>query len=975
MEIAREKRVFTLLREALDQEPAQRNAFVDARCADDAAMAARLHELLSVSDSTSTVLDGGASRLAARLEETADDLPPGTQLGTWRVLQALGRGGMGAVYLAEREGDGFVQRGAVKLIKRGMDSADVLARFRRERQILARLRHPNIARLLDGGLSEDGRPWLAMEHVEGESLSDFAARGEVDVSARVTLLLTLTDAVAYAHRQLVVHRDLKPSNVLVDSNGAPHLLDFGIARLLEDTDQPERTATAARFLTRAYAAPEQERGESAGTATDVFQLGVLAFELLSGARFHGNPAAGARPTQRLCEARAALGADGPIAVAPRALQGDLGVIVTRATDPDSWRRYASVDAFAEDLRRWRDGRAILARSDSRGYRFTRFVARHRIGVAAVAITLIAVLAGAGVALWQAHAARLATQRAEAVNGFLENLFKSIDPENARGRSVSAKELVDNAAARLGGELAGQPAAAAQLRNVLGATYFALGDYSAAETQYSAALAQFAPEQSGLAIETRHGLAQIAAMTGRLKDATTLIDEAEALRRVQRPNDMTLRDLILQERASIASFNGDAEQAATLGNQALESRRMRLGVDARETLDSEQSLAVYRGEQGRPAEALALIDHVIESMRRTNGEDAPRLASPLFNRATFQALLGDYAGSLESAEACLALRRRILPPNHPDIARTLGRKASSLNELGRVQESLALRPEIVAILRAPTAPDRGLLAQELNNWGVGCYRAGDIDCAVKYISEALAIWQADLPPDHAFLLTARTSLATLETNRGHLAEGETQLRAVLAQREAAFGAGSDAALLDGWLNNSSALISNLRFQQRSEEALGIARIAMQRADAGLPAPHLQRSITRSNTAAVLADLGDCTAAQPLAQSALDEAHALAPAGALERGLALQVLGRCSLQGKVAETARQQLVQAVTALTEGGSSDHWRTLRARAELGLAEQALGQTSAARANLDTAIAALATTRPWMPDLVALRAARARLR
>ena len=974
MDLALERRAFALLREALDREPAQRDAFVEAHCAGDTALTARLRELLIAAEGSSDVLDGSAAQLAARLEASADDLPAGTQLGAWRVLHALGRGGMGAVYLAEREGDGFVQRCAVKLIKRGMDSAEVLARFRRERQILARLLHPHLARLVDGGVSEDGRPWLAMEYVEGEPLSTFAARREVDIGARVALLLSLADAVAYAHRQLVVHRDLKPSNVLVDGNQAPHLLDFGIARLLEDTEQPERTATAARFITRAYAAPEQERGESAGTATDVYQLGVLAFELLSGARFHGNTAVNARPTQRLVEARTALGAGGPAAVPPRALHGDLGVIVARATDPDPARRYASVDAFAEDLRRWREGRAILARSDSTGYRFMRFVTRHRVAVGAAAITLVAILSGAGVALWQAHAARLATQRAESVNGFLENLFKSIDPENARGRTVTAKELVDNAAARLGGELAAQPAAAARLHNVLGATYLALGDYAAAETQYRAALPLFAVEQAALAVDTRHGLARIAETTGRLKEAAVLLDESEELRRTQRPDDVGLRDLIVQERASIASDSGDAEQAAKLGEQALASRRMRLGSDANETLDSEQSLAVYRREQGRPAEALALIEHVIVTVRRTDGDESPRLASPLFNRAVFLAELGDYAGSLASAEECLALRRRILPPNHPDIARTLGRKAQDLNELGRVQESLALRGEIVAILRAPAQPDRDLLAQELNNWGVGCYRAGDIDCAVTHIGEALAIWQSDLPPDHSNVLTARTSLAALETNRGHLAEGEKQLRAVLAQREAAFASGSNAALLDGWLNNSSALMANLRFQQRSDEALAITRAAMQRADAGLAAPHLQRSIARSNNAAVLADLGDCAAAQPLGRSALEEARALAPAGALERGLALQVLGRCALQGNDADTARQQLDDAVTALTEGGSAEHWRTMLARAQLGLAEAASGQTAKARSNLDIAIGALTATRPWLPDLAAFRAARARL-
>ncbi|KAB2897411.1 MAG: serine/threonine protein kinase, partial [Dokdonella sp.] len=278
-------RTYVLLREALDVDEAERAQWIARRCAGDAALAAELQALLATQ--APSLLDGEAGALAARLVAASapgDELACGSRLGAWRIQRTLGHGGMGTVYLVERAGDGYTQRGALKLIKRGMDSAAVLARFRRERQILSQLEHPNLARLLDGGVSDGGQPWFVMEYIDGLGLRQWLAQPSASLAARITAWLQLCDAVAHAHRHLIVHRDIKPENVLITSDGHARLLDFGIARLLAD-EADEHTRTQQRFVSRAYAAPEQLRGDATTTATDIYQLGALLFELLTGARF------------------------------------------------------------------------------------------------------------------------------------------------------------------------------------------------------------------------------------------------------------------------------------------------------------------------------------------------------------------------------------------------------------------------------------------------------------------------------------------------------------------------------------------------------------------------------------------------------------------------------------------------------------------------------------------------------------------
>lgn len=386
--------------------------------AEDPDLAGEVRALIAADAQADGVLEHREETLAPIAADQRPELG-----GGWRVIEAIGRGGMGEVWLAESLGGGVGRRAAIKLLKRGMDSEALLERFLQERRILARLSHPAIAGMLDAGITPDGRPFLAMEFIRGEPITAYARRVGLGLTARIRLLAEVADAVDHAHRQLVVHRDLKPGNVLVDEEGKPHLLDFGIAKVLgEDTDQLVVTATGVRVLSPAYAAPEQVRGEDVSVAADVYGLGVLLYELLTGRLPHQRSGRVERLAQEISEERALRpsSAASDVAMAQqvpwaRRLAGDLDTILLKAIHAEPDRRYASAAALADDLRRYLAGRPIHARPDRGWYRFGKFLSRHRLA-AAVSVASLAVLLGT--LGWSLGQARRAHAEATAVQALL-----------------------------------------------------------------------------------------------------------------------------------------------------------------------------------------------------------------------------------------------------------------------------------------------------------------------------------------------------------------------------------------------------------------------------------------------------------------------------------------------------------------------------------------------------------------------------
>ena len=426
------------------------------------------------------------------------DPPPPERLGVWTLGERLGAGGMGEVWAAERSEGGFHQRAAVKLVRSGMSSREIVARFQMERQLLARLNHAAIARLLDGGVAPDGRPWFAMERVDGEPITDYAESRALPLVERLRLLIEVARAVDSAHRSLVLHRDLKPSNILVTGSGEPKLLDFGLAKLLEPESDPRLTRSDVRALTPAYAAPEQVLGEPVTMATDVYALGVLLYELTTGELPHvrRSPTAEGlaeeisretieRPSSRVRRSSAEIDAREAIAGMSRArlahrLKGDLDTIVLAALQREPERRYPTAAAFADDLERFLDGRPVAARRDTLGYRTRKFVGRHRVAVAAALLVTLSLVAGAVATLWQARAVRIESERTARVRDFLASIFGSLDPDLGPGRDASAATLLADAAARVEVELGDEPRIAAELYVALGRAWLALDRYDEAD---------------------------------------------------------------------------------------------------------------------------------------------------------------------------------------------------------------------------------------------------------------------------------------------------------------------------------------------------------------------------------------------------------------------------------------------------------------------------------------------------------------
>jgi serine/threonine protein kinase len=654
----RAARAVLLLRDALDLEGAEREAFLARECAGDAALRTEIDALLSRVDTLNHVLDEPALAVAGRLIGDEPDARIGQQIGGFRIDALLGEGGMGSVYRATRSDADFTQTVALKIIRSSAPSAALRERFRRERAILARLDHPGIARFIDGGVTDAGELWFAMALIEGDSIAHHAETSAMGIRERLALLAEVCDAVAAAHRSLIVHRDLKPSNILVDAAGKPHLLDFGIAKLLDDADS-SATQTDARAMTPHYAAPEQIRGEAVTTATDVYALGVVLFELLAGRR----PFAAASQTpfelQRavleasrpsLAEAAATASVGSASSATSRSrdwllqLRGDLEHIVERAMARDPERRYASAAALADDLRRHLDGRPILARPDTLGYRASKFVQRNQWGVALSALAVLMLLATTAISIVQAQRADRESQRAVAAAALAksESLRAQAAAEQANQERDAARDegqrqdaLREHFAAVLGrasdSAEAITPARLTELvadRSLLGKSsdrdmqraldlaivdfFMVRGDYPRVLTlleELDADLQDASPRHRALAASNR---ALAAIRVGKLDLADASISEAEAVMSAEQRRGGAMVSRIEMARGQVQRARGDLP--ASTASALLSARLAAAATDISEfergaTIGSAAVAMLQLGDLQAAAQLAAQADEV------------------------------------------------------------------------------------------------------------------------------------------------------------------------------------------------------------------------------------------------------------------------------------------------------------------------------------------------------------------------------
>ena len=780
----------------------------------------------------------------------------GALVGPWRLLAPLGRGGMGEVWEAERADGGFEQRVALKLVKRGMDSEEILGRFLRERQILAHLAHPGIARLLDGGLTADGRPFFALEKVSGAPITQHARERGLAVAARVDLMIAACDAVDSAHRQLVVHRDLKPSNVMVTDEGEVKLLDFGIAKLLgEPEGEAPPTALGLRALTPAYAAPEQILGEPVTTATDVYSLGVLLFELLTSQLPHRRSAstpAGlavevARETApRVTAAARRLGGEEMVRLGlparelrqlERRLAGDLETILGRALHRDPARRYTSAAALADDLRRYRGGRPVRARPDSRLYRSRKFVARHRVAVASAALVVLSLVGGLSVALWQARRAAAAAlaadanaHRAERVKEFLIGLFEVADPEQSGG-GVTARELIEQASQRLEVELQGETAIRADLLEAVARIDRSLGLLEpaarAAERALTLRLASL-PEDHPAVAGARATLGAVRLYEGRLDESAVALAAAVAvLERSERADSLGLAR-VRSDYANLRFWQGHVAESEALERLVYETYRAALGPDHLQTAIHQRNLGVLLDALGRLDEAEAACRASLAVIERALGPEHVNSAQSYLNLAG----LVEQRGRFEEAERlyrrALEIRRAKLGSAHATTGQSLQLFALFLLNRGRLDESERVYREALALFAAIN-PRHFEVGKCSNGLALIAGRRGDHAEAERLLRDVVALFREQLGDEHPFVWMSTLNLAREIAAQRRWSDAEA------LQREAAARLAAISGAADSETRRAFAgLAESLRAQGRTAEADAVAARAAPPAPAAAPA---------------------------------------------------------------------------------------------------------------------------------------------
>jgi serine/threonine-protein kinase len=582
---------------------------------------------------------GDAASVARAIGETEipEALPAGSRIGPFEIVEVLGEGGSSTVFRAFREVEGVRQDVAVKLLARGLYTPEAQRQFRREREALARLRHRSIARLIEGGIADNGLAYIALELVDGQPITRHAREHDLPERDRLVLFLEVCRAVESAHRALIVHRDLKPSNVLVTRDGEVKLLDFGIAKLLDYAEEATRTFHQA--LTPAYAAPEQFDTGEITTATDVYALGVLLGELLTGERKSGRTRTrdgdgSARWTSR---------------DVARRLRGDLANIVGKATAAEPENRYASAGALADDIERYLDGEPVLAHPPSRWYRTEKFIARHRGGVVVITVLLLAIFVSLAAALWQAHVARREAQRADAIRDFVVGLLRQTAPDVPASQRPDVPTLVYAATRRLPQELRDQPETRAQLLYTLGNVLHDMGDlpHSEALLRDAEKSAARLPPTSSTRIQTQIGLIRTLLREGRYDEATRRIVPLLAIPASQLPGDVSRAEL-LKLGMVIADGYADTGLAVSRGREMLKEYRAdcAAGRNCDDLSSATHDLASVLLDADRIAESQVLADETLRL--RSGSKDATPM--DLANAYELESKIALYRGDLAAADA-------------------------------------------------------------------------------------------------------------------------------------------------------------------------------------------------------------------------------------------------------------------------------------------------------------------------------------
>jgi len=839
---------------------ADREAFLDEACAGDPLLRREVENLLRAHEAAGSFLESPAAADALLTPDPGDG-PPRARFGPYRVLRELGHGGMGTVYLAEREDGSVRRRVAIKVIRRGLDTDALRRRFLRERQILAGLEHAAIARLYEDGTTEDGLPYFVMEAIDGVDLLAWCDLRRLPTRRRVELFVRVCEAVHYAHQRLVVHRDLKPGNILVTADGGPRLLDFGLARLLDPTSDPEAadlSALGVRFCTPEYASPEQLRGEPIATTSDVYSLGVILYELLTGHRPYRLRNRSLEEAQRVVgeveperpstvvTRTVADGTDGtqgtitPETVSRardgspsrlrRSLAGDLDNIVLKAMRKDPSRRYGSVEELLEDLRRHLDGLPVRARPDTPFYRARKLVGRHRVEAGAAALVVLLVAAYAVSVARERDLARHEAEKAQQVASFLGSLFSAADPNQSTGRKLTAEELLRRGGERVTEELAGQPELEATMLHTIGG------------------------------VETQLGL---------------------------------------------------YEQARPHLERALELRRRLLGEEHADTALSLRALGLLLHLTAKYDEAQPLLERALTIQEALLGRDDVEVARTLTNLGNTLKAKGDYTASRAAFERAIAILeggRR--DPYSPDLARAYNNYGVMLVRIHDWPGAAAAYRKALAIHEHNQGPDGALVAGTLQNLAAALKGLDDGAGALALLERGSRIAARTYGTKHRVYANGLTDLADLQLELGQVDRAETTFHACVDAYAAALGGEHP----DGsWCVRGLGRVAEARGDLPAALASYERALAMRQG--GFGEWHDSIAVSLHDVARMRWRLGDPAAAEPLLRRAVEIDRKSLPADDHNTGVVLADLGELLLAEGKREEAGSALLAARDILRAG------------------------------------------------------------
>jgi len=769
------EKVQSLFEKALDLEPAERENFLRSECGNDKELFYEVLSLLSADENQHSIFSGSAADYIAADETNL----AGKNFGNYRAIKQIASGGMGSVYLAERADGVFEQKVALKVVKPGMNSHEIISRFEDERQILARLQHPNIARLLDGGISESGLPYFTMEYVEGKPITDYCDDKNLTIEQRLELFKKVCEAVFYAHQNLVIHRDIKPSNILVKEDGTVKLLDFGIAKVFEeDEDQKSLTRTGMRVMTPEYASPEQVRGEPVSTATDIYSLGLILYQLLTGCPPYEVPTTSALEMERIIcltdpqkpstmITKMYSSSSGTkqnispefisskrkttIRRLKKRISGDLDNICLMAIRKEPERRYSSIVQFINDIDNHLTGLPVIARKSTASYRTKKFIQRHKVGVVVIAVSVLII--GILTTFYtiqlaeERDRAQLEAEKSKKVSEFLSGIFKVSDPEQSRGETITARELLDNGVKKIESELSGQPEVMANMLGVTGNVYKSLGLYD---------------------------------------NALVLLNRAYSIYDSLLGSDSPETAKSLNDLAGLNFAMGNYESAIEKYSETVKKRKNIFGDESLETAESMNDLAMVLREEGDYNQSEMLLTNSLSIRKKLLNPESQEVAQSINNLALLKEDMGQYAESKKLFEESLKIKEKAYGKVHPSVTETIGNLAMLLQQMGEYEEATKLFNETLDIDKKLYGDVHPSISTDLYNIASNTALMGNLNEAEKLYSDVLELDKKLLGDEHPYIALDLNNLAGIHSDKGDYKKAEELYKKSLALNKKIYG---------------------------------------------------------------------------------------------------------------------------------------------------------------------------------------------